>query len=282
MARAARTARSGSSSRVWGTPKVAMVMPPMACSTVPPKLSTSARTRSRWRSSMLETSSGSRSPASPSGSSISANSTDTSLRSTLPPRRRPPPPWSAGRWPSSGSGRPVRAGTSRSRAGVLGQDGLLEALEADAGLDAELVDQDLAGRPVGGQGVGLAARAVQGQHELAVEVLAQRVAPGPAPPARPPARGGGPRAELGLDPGLGGGDLELLDPDQLGPGDVGRGGHVGQGRAPPQGQGLAQQVGGPGRVAGGQGLAALPVQALEAVQVQALGVEPGAGSRGRG
>ena len=74
---------------------------------------------------------------------------------------------------------------------VLGQDGLLEALEADAGLDPQLVDQDLAGRPVGGQGVGLAARAVEGQHQLAVEVLAQRVAAGPAPPARPPARGGG-------------------------------------------------------------------------------------------
>jgi hypothetical protein len=82
------------------------------------------------------------------------------------------------------------------------------------------------------------------------------------------------QGQLGLDPGLGGGDLELLDGHQLRPGHVGGGDHVGQGRSAPQGKGLAQQVGRPGRVAGGQGLAALPVQALEAVQVEALGVDP--------
>ena len=60
---------------------------------------------------------------------------------------------------------------------VLGQDGLLQALEADAGLDPELLDQHLAGRPVGGQRVGLAARPAGGALRLAVEVLAQRVQP---------------------------------------------------------------------------------------------------------
>ena len=222
---------------------------------------------------MLETSSGSRSPASPRGSSTSANSTETSLRSTLPPSAAVPLPWSVAAVVVVGLGA-ARAGRDQQVQGrVLGQDGLLQPLEADAGLDPELVDQDLAGRPVGGQGVGLAARPVQGEHQLAVEVLAQRVQPDQrlqlGHQLVVAAEG-----QLGLDPGLGGGDLELLDPDQLRPGDVGRGGHVGQGRAAPQGERLAQQVGRPGRVAGGQGLAALAVQALEAVQVEALEVDP--------
>ena len=108
---------------------------------------------------------------------------------------------------------------------------------------------------------------------MAVEVLAQRVHPDQrlqlGHQLVVAAQG-----QLGLDAGLGGGDLELLDADQLRPGEVGRGGHVGQGRPAPQGERLAEQVGGPGRVALGQGLAALAVQALEAVQVQALGVDP--------
>ena len=168
----------------------------------------------------------------------------------------------------------ARAGRDQQVEGrVLGQDGLFQPLQADAGLDPELVDQDLAGRPVGGQGVGLAARAVQGQHQLAVEVLAQGVQPDQrlqlGHQLVVAAEG-----QLGLDPGLGGGHLELLDADQLRPGEVGRGGHVGQCRTPPQGERLAQQVGRARRVAGGQGLAALAVQALEAVQVEALGVDP--------
>jgi hypothetical protein len=42
----------------------------------------------------------------------------------------------------------------------------------------------------------------------------------------------------------------------------------------PQLEGLTKQIGGPGRVATGQGLAALTVEALEAVQVEALRVDP--------
>src|SRR6266540_3298331 len=59
--------------------------------------------------------------------------------------------------------------------GVLREDCLLQALQPDARLDAELVDQGLPGGAVGGQRLGLPAAAVQGEHELAVQVLAQRV-----------------------------------------------------------------------------------------------------------
>ncbi len=57
-----------------------------------------------------------------------------------------------------GAGRRHRAGRVQRRVGE--EHGLLEPLQLHAGLDAEPVDQPRAKRPVGRQGVGLAARAV--------------------------------------------------------------------------------------------------------------------------
>ncbi len=76
--------------------------------------------------------------------------------------------------------------------------------------------------------------------------------------------------QLRLDAGLEGGHLQLVDADQLGPGDPGGGGHVGQGGSAPQRQRLAQQVGGPHRVAARQRPPRLPVEVMEAVQVEPL------------
>jgi hypothetical protein len=50
--------------------------------------------------------------------------------------------------------------------GVVGvEDLLLEVGEGRAGLDAQVVDEDAAGVGVDGQGLGLAATAVEGEHQ---------------------------------------------------------------------------------------------------------------------
>ena len=59
--------------------------------------------------------------------------------------------------------------------GVLPQDRLLELAQLSAGLDAELVDEHLAGRAVDLKRLGLAAATVQAEHQLAAEPLAERV-----------------------------------------------------------------------------------------------------------
>ena len=58
--------------------------------------------------------------------------------------------------------------------GVLPQDRLLELAQLSAGLDAELVDEHLAGRAVDLERLGLAAATVQAEHQLAAEPLAER------------------------------------------------------------------------------------------------------------
>ena len=59
---------------------------------------------------------------------------------------------------------------------VLLEDGALEVAQFDAGVEPELLVQGLAGVFVGAQRVRLAARAVQGEHQLLVEALSQRQA----------------------------------------------------------------------------------------------------------
>ena len=58
---------------------------------------------------------------------------------------------------------------------VLAQDRLVQAAQLGAGLDADRVDELVAGPAVGAEGVGLAAAAVEREHPQAVEALAQRV-----------------------------------------------------------------------------------------------------------
>src|SRR5439155_70847 len=59
--------------------------------------------------------------------------------------------------------------------GPLHEDAALELAQLVAGLDAELVDERSAGVPVALERVGLAARAVQREHQLRAESLVQRV-----------------------------------------------------------------------------------------------------------
>ena len=56
---------------------------------------------------------------------------------------------------------------------VLGEDRGLQPAQVGAGFEPELVGQEVPGVGVGAQGFGLPARAVQGEHQLAAEALAE-------------------------------------------------------------------------------------------------------------
>ena len=101
---------------------------------------------------------------------------------------------------------------------VLAEDRGLELAELGAGVDAELLDERLARGAVGGERVGLAARAVEREHELRARALAQGLR-------------GDERLELGdelgmtsereisLDPLLERDGAQLLEPRDLGLGE---------------------------------------------------------------
>ncbi len=57
----------------------------------------------------------------------------------------------------------------------MGEDGPLEGPQLRTRLEADLLGQDGAGAPAGAQRFGLAAAAEEGEHQLGVEALAQRV-----------------------------------------------------------------------------------------------------------
>ena len=83
------------------------------------------------------------------------------MRSPARPRRVAPSAGCRGGW--------------RVERGVVGEDRLVEVMELGARLDPELLDEDLAGVAVGLQRVGLAAAAIQREHQLRVQPLAPRV-----------------------------------------------------------------------------------------------------------
>ena len=59
--------------------------------------------------------------------------------------------------------------------GIVAQDPALELLELRAGVDAELFDEQLTGRPASGERVGLPPRAVERERVLRARVLAVRL-----------------------------------------------------------------------------------------------------------
>ena len=61
------------------------------------------------------------------------------------------------------------------RADVLAQDRALELLQRRARLDPELLDEQPAALPVARERLGLAAAAVEREHQLAAQLLAQRL-----------------------------------------------------------------------------------------------------------
>ena len=120
----------------------------------------------------------------------------------------------------------------------MGEDGALQALELFAGVQAEVVDEHVAGVLVLGQCVGLPAAAIQGEHQLRPQTLAVGMLDDQ-------------RAELGhdlamatqreirVDPGLERTQAQLLQPRRLGL----RGRHIGQldeRRAAPERQRIGQ------------------------------------------
>ena len=74
--------------------------------------------------------------------------------------------------------RPRRGGgllRCRRSARLLTQDRLLELAKILRRLDPQLVDEHASGLPVGSEGLRLAAGAVEGEHELPPQALAQRM-----------------------------------------------------------------------------------------------------------
>lgn len=119
-----------------------------------------------------------------------------------------------------------------------GEDLLVGLLDGGARFRAELVDEAAAQPVVDGEGLGLAAGPVQGQHEPPVEALAEGVFR-----RQGAERGDGlvvaAEPEFGVEApfeGLEAGLRELVDPE-CGPLGVGEGGQVGEGCAAPQGHG---------------------------------------------
>src|SRR5581483_10433189 len=128
---------------------------------------------------------------------------------------------------------------------ILTEDRALELPELAARLDPEPVDERAAGRLVGLERLGLAPGAVEHEHQLAAEALAQRL-------------GGDETLELaddvelaaeldvGFDPQLDRRRLQLLEPRDVRLREL-LVGELGEGRAAPERERLVEQLGRSGR-----------------------------------
>ena len=124
--------------------------------------------------------------------------------------------------------------------GILAQDGLVQLAQLAARLDAELLDQVAARCLVDLERVGVAAGAVEREHELGVGALAQRLLPGQRLELAHEL-GMAAEREVGVDPRLQAGQAELLQAGDLGLGE-GLVAEVRKGRATPERQRPAQRV----------------------------------------
>ena len=136
-----------------------------------------------------------------------------------------------------------RRGRRRGEPRVLLEDPSLEIPERRRRVDAELLGQGAPGLLVGREGFRLAVAAVEGEHELAARTLAQRLARDQRLDLAH-GRGVASERELGLDPLLHEGELELLEAARLGGGEglV----ELRERRPAPQGDGIREKLrGGP-------------------------------------
>ena len=154
---------------------------------------------------------------------------------------------------------------------VLPEDPLLQVLEPARRLDPELLDVDAPRVAVGRERLGLPAGAIERQHQLPEQPLAERMLGDepfelgrelPVPAER----------ELRLDPLLDGLDAQLLEPGALG-GGKGLVRELGQRRAAPELERLAERRGRGGGVTVGERRASLREEPLEAQRVDLAGVD---------
>ena len=107
---------------------------------------------------------------------------------------------------------------TRSSAGSCREDRLLELAQLAAGLDPELLDERPPRLLVGLERLGLAARAVEREHQLAAQALAQRVLVDQRLELADERRRGAPSARSRVDPLLERSEAQLLEPGDLAPG----------------------------------------------------------------
>ena len=107
-----------------------------------------------------------------------------------------------------------RAGRGDAR--LVTQDLGLEALQLRARLDAELLDEARAGVLVDVERLRLPAGAVEREHELTAERLAERVLAAPAASSSPTTSPCRPELEVRLDPLFVRDESQLLEPPDLG------------------------------------------------------------------
>jgi hypothetical protein len=152
---------------------------------------------------------------------------------------------------------------------VLGQDRALELFERRTRLDPELIDQHPAGLLIALERVGLATAAVQREHQLGLQALAQRMlAHEPLQLARQP--GVLPQRELRVDPILERGQALLPQPADLRPGE-GLIRQIGERGSAPQPECSIEPLGRRAGIAGVERRASGSRELLEAVAIDAAG-----------
>src|SRR5581483_4206083 len=166
-------------------------------------------------------------------------------------------------------------GLTRRRGGrecrILVQDGTLELLQRAARLESELVDEGPSCRPVRLERLRLPARAVEGDHQLAAQPFPERLlrderlelADEPCMATK---------REIGVDPLLEGGETLVLEAGDLGLREE-LVGELGERRAPPQRERLAEQARRPSGSPRCERVPSLGRQALEAVEVEFAGID---------
>ena len=149
------------------------------------------------------------------------------------------------------------------------EDRRLERGQGGAGFEADFFGEELAQVPVGPEGLDLAAGAVESEYPLAPQPFPEWMGPGQGVEFGDEL-GVAPAGQVGVDPLLGGRQPGFLQAGRFGPGD-GPVGHVGQRRAPPQGQRFAQRAGRLIRRTAARLLPCRLYERLEAGCVQAVG-----------
>ena len=160
-------------------------------------------------------------------------------------------------------------GTGEVQRGVLGEHRGLEPLELGAGIEAELLDEHGTGATERLERVGLTARAVEGEHQVGVQLLAVGVLADQLLQLGDD-RGVLAEGEIQLEP-----VLERGQPDALQAGALGREPpeqlHVGQRRPAEEAERLAEGGGGLGEVAGGALAPGVLDVTFEAIEVEGAG-----------